>query len=227
MKEILTEFEKKIVRNAKNKLEEVIKSLSSLNEMANVQEKIEIAKSITSIKEKEKYVYNILNKEIETDFAIKNKNELERISKKQENVRKRTKNIENALTQFPQFKDVSYNMSNAIEYMKKSEEALSTANTNLALENETNALSYLLKSLENIELQIQHSEEIPFFGFIKPREGKYEGILGSRTGYVSIPSPELYRPPKEFREEIIEAMKEKFPKLYEDIIKKYYKNLIQ
>jgi hypothetical protein len=50
---------------------------------------------------------------------------------------------------------------------------------------------------------------------------------GSRVGPVKLPRAEDYRPPKEFREDLLEALKEKYPKVYEDIIHKYYKRLTE
>ena len=47
--------------------------------------------------------------------------------------------------------------------------------------------------------------------------------FGSRA--EMLPKAEDYKPPKEFREELLESLKEKFPETYEDIIHKYFKRL--
>jgi len=57
------------------------------------------------------------------------------------------------------------------------------------------------------------------------------GASGGRSSFnlnrVKIPTSEDYRPPKEFREELLESLKEKYPKTYEKIIQDYYKRLAE
>lgn len=53
------------------------------------------------------------------------------------------------------------------------------------------------------------------------------GRLGVDTGFVKIPSAEEYQPPKEFREELLEGLKQKYPKTYERMIREYYRRLTE
>jgi hypothetical protein len=57
--------------------------------------------------------------------------------------------------------------------------------------------------------------------------GSSSGSSGHRNAKVRLPKSEDYRPPKAFREDLLEALKEKYPKVYEDIIQKYYKRLVE
>jgi hypothetical protein len=50
---------------------------------------------------------------------------------------------------------------------------------------------------------------------------------GTKTGRVRLPTVDDYKPPKAFREELLESLKEKYPKIYEDIIHTYYKRLTE
>jgi hypothetical protein len=61
----------------------------------------------------------------------------------------------------------------------------------------------------------------PATGTIQPAPGG-AGASGSQSGPVRIPRAEDFRPPKEFREEVLKSMKEKYPKTYERIIQDYY-----
>ena len=61
---------------------------------------------------------------------------------------------------------------------------------------------------------------------VQPRNSP-GGRSGFRRGIVRIPGPEEYTPPKEFREEIMESLKEKYPKSEENVIKDYFKRLTQ
>ena len=53
-----------------------------------------------------------------------------------------------------------------------------------------------------------------------------EGQLGVSTERVEIPSEEAYKVPKEFRQDILDAMKEGLPEKYKDLNKDYYQRLV-
>ncbi len=53
------------------------------------------------------------------------------------------------------------------------------------------------------------------------------GLRGSQMGKVRLPNADDFRAPKAFREDLMESLKEHYPKVYEDIIQKYYKRLAQ
>jgi hypothetical protein len=55
--------------------------------------------------------------------------------------------------------------------------------------------------------------------------GSGSGSQTGNSGKVRLPTAEDYRPPKAFREDLLEALKERYPKTYEDVIRKYYKRL--
>jgi hypothetical protein len=57
------------------------------------------------------------------------------------------------------------------------------------------------------------------------RPGGSGGPQGSNNGKVRLPTAADYRPPKAFREDLLQALKERYPKTYEDIIRQYYKRL--
>ncbi|MEI7904382.1 MAG: DUF4175 family protein [Candidatus Firestonebacteria bacterium] len=56
---------------------------------------------------------------------------------------------------------------------------------------------------------------------------KSGGVLGTLDGYVKIPSEKDYKPPKEFREDIMDSLKEKMPDKYKDEIEEYYRKLLR
>ncbi|GAI15886.1 unnamed protein product [marine sediment metagenome] len=68
----------------------------------------------------------------------------------------------------------------------------------------------------------------PLVGFLQPRGGTLPGgRMGFREGYVKIPEAHEYQPPKEFRQELLEALKEKYPEIYKELIKQYYRRLTE
>ena len=61
-------------------------------------------------------------------------------------------------------------------------------------------------------------------GAVQARSG---GTYGFRNAAVKLPGKDEYKPPKEFRQEIMEALKEKYPQKYEKMIKEYYRRLTE
>jgi hypothetical protein len=53
-----------------------------------------------------------------------------------------------------------------------------------------------------------------------------EGQFGASTEKVEIPSEEAYKVPKEFRQDILDALKEGLPEKYKDLNKDYYQRLV-
>ncbi|HJW87506.1 MAG TPA: hypothetical protein VJ440_12810, partial [Candidatus Brocadiaceae bacterium] len=53
-----------------------------------------------------------------------------------------------------------------------------------------------------------------------------EGQSGASTEKVEIPSEEAYKVPKEFRQDILDALKEGLPEKYKDLNKDYYQRLV-
>lgn len=61
----------------------------------------------------------------------------------------------------------------------------------------------------------------------RPFRGRMdEGQMGASTEKVEIPSEEAYKVPKEFREDILNALKEGLPEKYKDLNKDYYQRLV-
>jgi len=101
-----------------------------------------------------------------------------------------------------------------------------------AVESQETALRYLRESQDDMNSASQSMSSMgqsvgkPMAGSAQPMPGSQQGGAGgrsgSRLGAVRIPRAEDYRPPKEFREEVLKSMKEKYPKSYEELIRKYY-----
>jgi len=207
------------------------------------EERIKNFKRITTetkwIKNEEETILDLLKKSGKPDnanfFSEKEKNELQNLSKKQDELAQRTRKLNLQLQTLGQKSallgpELSGNLRNAQKAMQDAEEGLNRYTTDEALDKEKDALYWLSQGREGISQAMQKlagSEKKvaqPVAGFIQyPRSG----ILGVKIGYVKLPGAEEYKPPKEFREEIIEALKEKYPKLYEELIKQYYKRLTE
>ncbi|GAB63659.1 MAG: hypothetical protein DWB56_15960 [Candidatus Jettenia sp.] len=61
----------------------------------------------------------------------------------------------------------------------------------------------------------------------RPFRGRMEeGQFGASTEKVEIPSEEAYKVPKEFRQDILDALKEGLPEKYKDLNRDYYQRLV-
>ena len=61
---------------------------------------------------------------------------------------------------------------------------------------------------------------------VMPGQGQ-SGILGTREGKVSVPREKDYKPPKEFRQDIMDSLKDKLPEKDKEDIEEYYKRLLR
>jgi hypothetical protein len=53
------------------------------------------------------------------------------------------------------------------------------------------------------------------------------GMTGYHSAPVRLPRADEYKVPREFRQELLEGLKEKYPLQYEKMIKEYYRRLVQ
>ncbi|OGR97809.1 MAG: hypothetical protein A2902_04530 [Elusimicrobia bacterium RIFCSPLOWO2_01_FULL_64_13] len=116
--------------------------------------------------------------------------------------------------------------------MKAAAGSLSRADSGEAQGQEQKALSHLRQGQESLgeaggkfsRVQKMGGQGGP--GFIQRRDSG-TGRSGFRTGIVRIPGAEEYLPPKEFREEMLESLKERYPESEGSRIKDYYRRLAQ
>jgi hypothetical protein len=119
------------------------------------------------------------------------------------------------------------NLMLAAEAMGRAREELEGARPSKAEENQEEALRRLREGREDMASASQSAAGLQagagqgMAGSIQlaPSSG---GGAGARLEPVRIPRARDYRPPREFREEVLKSMKEKYPKAQEGVIKDYY-----
>lgn len=198
-----------------------------------------ITKETKEIKNEEQAILDLLKESSKPDnsafFSKQEKDELENLSRKQNELADRTRGLNLQIQTLGQKSallgpELSRNLRNAQQSMQEAEGNLKQSSTGEALDREKDALYWLSQGRDGLSQAMQKlagSEKKvtqPVAGFI---QYPASGPLGVRIGYVKLPAAEEYKPPKEFREEILEALKEKYPKLYEELIKEYYKRLTE
>jgi Sec-independent protein translocase protein TatA len=60
----------------------------------------------------------------------------------------------------------------------------------------------------------------------QPRDGAESGAAGPRER-IEIPGADSFHPPREFRQDIMDAMKERPPSVYRSQVKRYYEELVR
>ncbi|MFN3202980.1 MAG: hypothetical protein ACE366_31595 [Bradymonadia bacterium] len=81
-----------------------------------------------------------------------------------------------------------------------------------------NELKGLMKDMQQ-SLKPQRAE--------RPGQQQQQGRRGTRNDKVRIPGADEYQAPAEFRQELLEAMKDRAPEAYEEQVRRYYESLVQ
>lgn len=175
------------------------------------------------------------------NFLKDNKDRLKEFSSQQEKILIRTKNFSDDLNEFSRQTATLplmalENISEAIKYQKTSKETLDSGETGKSSVAQGQALQKLQDALEMLgEAQKQYAQGQARAGektatslqALKGFSGGRGGITGIRIEPVRLPRPEDFRQPKDFRQEILDALKEKYPANYEKSIKEYYQRLLE
>lgn len=129
---------------------------------------------------------------------------------------------------------LSNKMTGTGRYMKQSQSRLTDQRVQDSIESENNALQGLNEVRDMLQ-QLKNSGQ----GQGKPKSslqlGKGSqrdsrqggGARRLRQEKITLPSEDQYRVPGQFREDIIDAMKNKYPEKYERMIGQYYKELVK
>ncbi len=157
----------------------------------------------------------------------------EDIKKKTEGFKEKIEKLSQEISLFPP--KLENKLGKACKNMGRAQGGLQGMDIPGALPQQRQALYELESakiSLEQARQQLQGgarglSISLPFgLGSPFPGGGYNRGGWGVAQGRVEIPSEEEYQVPKEFRQEILEAMKERSPKKYKQLNQDYYERLV-
>jgi hypothetical protein len=233
MKRVLDEFESQRAYHSQNYLTDIITTLSVWEQAVKEAETVEMIKYVN---DREKSILEKLKAPVTDDvFSQQEKSKLGELSGKQKEIAKTTDSLRHSMEEFLRTStaiepEVFENMYDAARQMDSASGSLSASDSSKALESGHRALELLLKGQEGMsESGGKMSSEGSGAG--KPKGSvmgsKVNGMTGIRVEPVKLPDANEYKPPREFRQEIMDAVKEKYPKQYEQIIKDYYRKLVQ
>lgn len=160
---------------------------------------------------------------------------LQKYAEKQKGLKEETDDLRetaNELSQQNPFMDE--NADNQLDLASKSMEGagknLEKQDMQGALNDERESLYRLAEAKKGMEMAKERIAQGMMGGGMPmpmPFRGQgAEGQFGASTEKVEIPSEEAYKVPKEFREDILNALKEGLPEKYKDLNKDYYQRLV-
>jgi len=121
------------------------------------------------------------------------------------------------------------NASKAGDSMKNASNSLEEGDGFSAMPEEQEALNRLesMKSKMEDLIQEQGGGGGPMLLSSGGKSSGSKGLNGRSTRYHKLPGKKEYKPPKEFREDIMDSMKDEKPKKYRDDIEEYYRKLLR
>lgn len=239
MNAVLQEFITEKIDKSKQLLTEIINELDIIYKNINIKKSAEyVLKSKTT----EQEILSQLTNFSPEKTAIFNKEDFEghkKLSETQKSNQQKTGVLKQKLSELA---DRTASIpSDAVDNISSSEKSMATASAELsnsnipsAIDSEKKALDDLLNGKDAMDKASGQMKQMSgaggtmgTSGQIRMRGNGAGGHTGFRTGFVKIPSKDDYKPPKEFREEIIKSLRQKYPQKYETIIKDYFKRLIE
>ncbi len=161
---------------------------------------------------------------------------LKRLAREQKSMAQKCDKLKNQMGklggQMPLFnQEMSQMMDQTGAEMKSAHKNLENADPAQALEREKAALEKLAglrKEMQNARQLMAGGSGMPMpFSKMNRRQRRGMGRGWLDRQKVEIPGSDKYRVPKEFREDILKALKDRFPKGYEREIKDYYEKLVR
>ncbi|OGS45522.1 MAG: hypothetical protein A2539_10170 [Elusimicrobia bacterium RIFOXYD2_FULL_34_15] len=239
MNSVLNEFTSQKVDKSRELLIQIIPELDNLSKYVNI---IKASNLISTSKTTEEEILNELKNFSPDKNTIYNKDDFgqhKQLSENQKNNMQRTKTLKQKLSELS--KQTLSLPSETLENISSSEKSMDSAsgeltNSNLppavdfekkALDELSNGKEALKNASEQMSQMAKSSGSRGGMGQPKIRTSGGGGYTGFRSGFVKIPSADDYKPPKEFRETIIESLRQKYPQKYDTIIKDYFKRLIE
>ena len=161
--------------------------------------------------------------------------QLEKLRAEQNALEEKTRSFHKSLQEFTRKSaaitpDTFTNLKSAAGEMAVSSREMERKNTAGAAEACTKALEHLQAGRSEMAgapgRMAGHGQNsgTPVAGAVQVRSG---GMTGLSSTPVKLPRAADYKPPREFRQEILDALKEKYPVQYEKIIKEYYRKLTE
>lgn len=177
----------------------------------------------------------------ETLLSEEGRKKIQRMAQQEKRMRGKTQRMKQEFEEMNQKNpllppSLAQNMQMAGRNLKQAESRLLDKKVQGGIESENRAM----KAIQGAQKMLK---EMKSSGFRAPQKGKPQSQTRLGTGSrrdsrrngavrmqkekVLLPSEDQYKVPSEFREEILDAMKKRTPKNYEQLVSEYYRELVQ
>ena len=218
---------------------------TSVNLQDDIAEKLEsdltqVSKINNSISKKIGSMIRSIRKNYNSSITMEQKKELKQMEKQEYEIRKESQKLSQSFSELGEKNpmipsELSQGMKQTERHMKQAEKNLREQNISESIKSENLSLKGLNKTRdllsqmknsngETSQAKRQNSRKLGTGSSPDSRRG---GASRMQKERVLLPDENQYKAPKEFREEILNAMKKKAPKDYERMIMEYYKDLVQ
>ena len=200
--------------------------------------------TITQINSEISKKLGTMMRDIQQDFqnliSEKDKQDMQQMSGKQKGLRKQTEEVSQMFQKMTQDNpmispSLSHKMNSSGRHMKAAENNLQKGQVPESITSENQALRQLSETREMLD-QLKEASQKPSRSRSRTlRLGRGQASDNKRGGRstrmqqekVNLPTEDQYKVPGQFREEILEAMKNQYPKQYERLVGEYYKDLVK
>ena len=201
--------------------------------------------TITQINSEISKKLGTMMRDIKQDYqnliSEKDKQNMQNMSDEQQGLRQKSEDLSKMFSQMNQDNPMispmlSHKMNSSGRHMKSAEKRLQQGQVPESIESENQALRQLSETRQMLD-QLKEASQRPSRSrdqrMLRLGQGQApDSKRGGRSSRmqqekVNLPTEDQYKVPGQFREEILEAMKNQYPKQYERLVGEYYKELVK
>jgi len=182
-----------------------------------------------------------LKKDYQSLIGQQDKSQMQNMAEDQQKLRNEAQDLSEMFQEMNQQNplispQLSNNMNGTGRFMKQAERNLQQFQIPDSIESENNALQKLAQTKDMLN-QLKNAQNSPGqsgrqkmfqFGRGQARDNRRgSGSTRMKQEQVNLPTEDQYQAPGRFREDILKAMKNRYPQKYERLIGEYYKELVK
>ena len=181
-----------------------------------------------------------IRKNYNSSITMNQKKELKQMEQKESQLRKESQKLSERFNELSKKNpmipsELSQGMKKTERHMRQAESSLREQDISKSIESENQALKGLSETRDllnqmknsNGETRQAKRQSSRKLGTGSSPDSRRGGASKMQKERVLLPDENQYKAPKEFREEILNAMKKQAPKDYQRMIMEYYKDLVQ
>ena len=166
----------------------------------------------------------------ESMLSAEDKQRLRQLDQEQRQLQRRAQQLREQMQQLeeeaPMFgQQGAQQMNDVAEKMGEAADRLNGRDPRRGYSEQKAALDQMQKMMQQMQQQGRGRGRMPFPMFATPSQGRGSGRNNNEK--VDIPDENAHQAPKEFRKDLLDAMKEGTPDKYKEQVKRYYEELVK